>query len=187
MVLLGGGYHVVLWAIGRVAFPSQAEGSLIRRDDGTIVGSRLIAQKFTQTRVLPLAPVGCRLQRRVDRRHELRAVESRSPEGGAGATRGGHDTGRGHATAGSVGDGDSQRRRSRSAYPARRGRPAGEPRRVGPRRPAAARARARTGAHRVAHLRIPRARAGQRARAEPGARCVARQPASTAIDDTDGR
>jgi K+-transporting ATPase ATPase C chain len=48
MVLLGGGYHVVLWAIGRVAFPTQAEGSLIRRPDGTVVGSRLIAQKFTR-------------------------------------------------------------------------------------------------------------------------------------------
>ena len=50
MVLLGGGYHVVLWAVGRVAFPSQAEGSLIRRDDGTIVGSRLIAQTVHETR-----------------------------------------------------------------------------------------------------------------------------------------
>lgn len=46
MVLLGGGYHVVLWGIGRVVFPAQAEGSLIRRPDGTVVGSRLIAQNF---------------------------------------------------------------------------------------------------------------------------------------------
>jgi K+-transporting ATPase ATPase C chain len=45
MVLLGGGYHVVLWGIGRSLFPVQAEGSLIR-DNGTVVGSRLIAQKF---------------------------------------------------------------------------------------------------------------------------------------------
>jgi K+-transporting ATPase ATPase C chain len=29
-----------------VLFPAQAEGSLIRRADGTVVGSRLIAQKF---------------------------------------------------------------------------------------------------------------------------------------------
>jgi potassium-transporting ATPase KdpC subunit len=48
MVMLGGGYHVVLWAIGRAAFAAQAEGSLIRRPDGTVVGSRLIAQKFTR-------------------------------------------------------------------------------------------------------------------------------------------
>jgi K+-transporting ATPase ATPase C chain len=46
MVLLGGGYHVVLWGIGKVLFPDQAEGSLIRRADGTIAGSRLIAQEF---------------------------------------------------------------------------------------------------------------------------------------------
>ena len=48
MVILGGGYHVVLWAIGQAAFAAQAEGSLIRRADGTVVGSRLIAQKFTR-------------------------------------------------------------------------------------------------------------------------------------------
>jgi K+-transporting ATPase ATPase C chain len=48
MVLFGGVYHVVLWGVGRAVFPSQAEGSLIRRSDGTIVGSRLIAQKFTR-------------------------------------------------------------------------------------------------------------------------------------------
>ena len=46
MILLGGGYHVALWGIGRAMFPEQAEGSLIRRGDGTIIGSRLIAQKF---------------------------------------------------------------------------------------------------------------------------------------------
>jgi K+-transporting ATPase ATPase C chain len=46
MVLMGGVYHVALWAAGRVLFAHQAEGSLIRRGDGTIVGSRLIAQKF---------------------------------------------------------------------------------------------------------------------------------------------
>jgi K+-transporting ATPase ATPase C chain len=48
MVLLGIGYHAVLWGIGRVLFPSQTEGSLLRRADGTMVGSRLIAQKFTR-------------------------------------------------------------------------------------------------------------------------------------------
>jgi K+-transporting ATPase ATPase C chain len=58
MVLLGGGYHVVLWAIGRAAFPAQAEGSLIRRSDGTIVGSRLIAQKFTRLEYFHPRPSG---------------------------------------------------------------------------------------------------------------------------------
>jgi K+-transporting ATPase ATPase C chain len=46
MLMLGIGYHLLLWSFGRVFFPSKAEGSLIRRSDGTIVGSRLIAQKF---------------------------------------------------------------------------------------------------------------------------------------------
>jgi K+-transporting ATPase ATPase C chain len=46
MVLLGGVYHVVLWGIGGAVFSAQAEGSLIRRADGTVVGSSLIAQEF---------------------------------------------------------------------------------------------------------------------------------------------
>jgi K+-transporting ATPase ATPase C chain len=48
MVLLGGVYNVVLWAVGQAVFSAQAEGSLIRRADGTIVGSQLIAQRFTR-------------------------------------------------------------------------------------------------------------------------------------------
>jgi K+-transporting ATPase ATPase C chain len=58
MVLLGGGYNVVLWAIGQVVFPSQAEGSLIRRADGTVIGSRLIAQKFTRLEYFQPRPSG---------------------------------------------------------------------------------------------------------------------------------
>jgi potassium-transporting ATPase KdpC subunit len=58
MTLFGGGYHVVLWAFGRVAFPSQAEGSLIRRADGTVVGSRLIAQAFTRPEYFHPRPSG---------------------------------------------------------------------------------------------------------------------------------
>jgi K+-transporting ATPase ATPase C chain len=58
MVLLGGGYHAALWAIGRMAFPIQAEGSLIRRPDGTIVGSLLIAQKFTRPEYFQSRPSG---------------------------------------------------------------------------------------------------------------------------------
>jgi K+-transporting ATPase ATPase C chain len=58
MVLLGGGYHAVLWGVGRVVFPAQAEGSLIRRADGTIAGSRLIAQKFTRAEYFQPRPSG---------------------------------------------------------------------------------------------------------------------------------
>ena len=58
MALLGGGYHLVLWTIGRTFFPDQAEGSLIRRGDGTVVGSRLIAQRFTRPEYFQPRPSG---------------------------------------------------------------------------------------------------------------------------------
>ena len=58
MLLFGGGYHVLLWAVGRVAFPSQVEGSLIRRADGTVIGSRLIAQGFTRPEYFHPRPSG---------------------------------------------------------------------------------------------------------------------------------
>jgi len=58
MVLLGGGYHVTLWAFGRTVFPAQAEGSLIRRQDGSIVGSRLIAQRFSRPEYFHPRPSG---------------------------------------------------------------------------------------------------------------------------------
>lgn len=46
MLLFGGLYHGVVWAVGR-AFTEQAEGGLIRRANGTVTGARLIAQAFT--------------------------------------------------------------------------------------------------------------------------------------------
>lgn len=46
MVLFGGAYPLAVWGIGRVAFPRQAEGSLLRRAGGTVIGSSLIAQNF---------------------------------------------------------------------------------------------------------------------------------------------
>jgi K+-transporting ATPase ATPase C chain len=58
MVLLGGGYNLTLRTIGLVVFPSQSEGSLIRGADGTIVGSRLIAQKFTRPEYFHPRPSG---------------------------------------------------------------------------------------------------------------------------------
>jgi K+-transporting ATPase ATPase C chain len=58
MVLIGGGYNVLLWCIGRVAFAEQAEGSLIRRADGSVIGSRLIAQKFLKPQYFQPRPSG---------------------------------------------------------------------------------------------------------------------------------
>ena len=41
-------YPALLWVIGQAVFPEQAEGSLLKGPDGTVVGSRLIAQPFTK-------------------------------------------------------------------------------------------------------------------------------------------
>ena len=45
-VLLGGVYPAVVTVIGKVAFPAQAEGSLVNDDHGHVIGSRLIGQSF---------------------------------------------------------------------------------------------------------------------------------------------
>jgi potassium-transporting ATPase KdpC subunit len=41
-------YPCVVWVIGQVFFPFQANGSLLKGPDGTVVGSKLIAQPFTK-------------------------------------------------------------------------------------------------------------------------------------------
>ena len=46
-ILLGGLYPLVVWGIGQVAFPYQANGSLITNASGEIIGSELIGQNFT--------------------------------------------------------------------------------------------------------------------------------------------
>ena len=58
MLLFGGVYHLALWAVGRIAFPDQAQGSLIRSADGGSVGSRLIAQKFDRPEYFHPRPSG---------------------------------------------------------------------------------------------------------------------------------
>ena len=48
VVLTGLGFPVAVWAIGKVAFPSQAAGSLIKDAHGNVVGSSLLGQSFTK-------------------------------------------------------------------------------------------------------------------------------------------
>jgi len=46
IVLTGVAYPLVVWAIAQTLFPTQANGSLVRNDDGAVVGSELFAQPF---------------------------------------------------------------------------------------------------------------------------------------------
>jgi K+-transporting ATPase ATPase C chain len=48
MLICVAGYAFVIWGIGQMLTPYTAQGSLITGADGKIVGSRLIAQKFTK-------------------------------------------------------------------------------------------------------------------------------------------
>ncbi len=53
VVLLGGVYPLAVWAVGRVAFSHQTDGSFVRAD-GRIVGSALIGQPFADKAGNPL-------------------------------------------------------------------------------------------------------------------------------------
>lgn len=46
-VITGGIFPAIVWGIGQVAFPKQANGSLIKEGD-TVVGSELIGQSFAK-------------------------------------------------------------------------------------------------------------------------------------------
>ena len=53
------GYTALILSFARIIAPDTAEGSLVKDKEGKIVGSRLIAQKFTQSRYFwprPSAP-----------------------------------------------------------------------------------------------------------------------------------
>ena len=48
VVVCCGLYPLVLWVIGQVVCPFEANGSMVKGPDGAFVGSRLIAQPFTK-------------------------------------------------------------------------------------------------------------------------------------------
>jgi K+-transporting ATPase ATPase C chain len=49
-VLCAIAYPVVVWGLGQLTFPHQAEGSLVTGRDGAVIGSELIAQPFASDR-----------------------------------------------------------------------------------------------------------------------------------------
>lgn len=54
--LLGLAYPLAVTGLAQVAFPAQADGSLIRDADGTVRGSALIGQSFAEARYLRSRP-----------------------------------------------------------------------------------------------------------------------------------
>src|SRR5438105_4938027 len=45
-VLLGLGYPLAITGLAQLIFPDKANGQLIKRADGTVIGSRMIGQPF---------------------------------------------------------------------------------------------------------------------------------------------
>jgi K+-transporting ATPase ATPase C chain len=59
ILVCSAGYPAVLLGFAAVAAPEKRQGSLIQTEDGTIVGSRLLAQKFARPRYFWPRPSAC--------------------------------------------------------------------------------------------------------------------------------
>lgn len=55
-VLLGLAYPLAITGVGQTAFPSQANGSLVRDADGRVIGSTVVGQAFTSDRYFQTRP-----------------------------------------------------------------------------------------------------------------------------------
>jgi K+-transporting ATPase ATPase C chain len=55
-LLLGVAYPLAITGVSKVAFPRQAEGSLVKDDKGQVIGSALIAQPFAKDEYLHPRP-----------------------------------------------------------------------------------------------------------------------------------
>ena len=55
-LLLGLAYPLAITGVAQIAFPSQADGSLVRGPGGVIQGSSLIGQPFAEARYLHPRP-----------------------------------------------------------------------------------------------------------------------------------
>ena len=55
-LLLGLAYPLAVTGVAQLAFPSQADGSLVRDADGAVRGSALIGQTFAEPRYLHSRP-----------------------------------------------------------------------------------------------------------------------------------
>jgi K+-transporting ATPase ATPase C chain len=58
LVLFGGVYPLFVWGVGQVVFARKAEGSFIRKADGTLLGSELVGQVFTRPEYFHGRPSG---------------------------------------------------------------------------------------------------------------------------------
>jgi K+-transporting ATPase ATPase C chain len=59
LLVCSGAYPVVILTFAAVAAPDNRQGSLLRNEDGTIVGSRLLAQGFTRPEYFWPRPSAC--------------------------------------------------------------------------------------------------------------------------------
>jgi K+-transporting ATPase ATPase C chain len=58
LVLFGALYPLFVWGVAQIVFPAKAEGSFLRKADGTLQGSALVGQIFTRPEYFHGRPSG---------------------------------------------------------------------------------------------------------------------------------